>query len=57
MNFDITDEELKELALKQNKSIEEVASDYKYALKDLEYSQKKINSIIESHGYKKIYQK
>lgn len=53
MNFDITDEELKELALKQNKSIEEVASDYKYALKDLEYSQKKINSIIESHGYKK----
>ena len=51
---DLTEEELKEIAKKSNKTIEEVANDYKYALKDLEYSLNKINSIIDTHDYKKL---
>lgn len=54
MKFDLTDEELRELADKSNKTIEEVASDYKYALKDLEYSIKRINSIIDDHNYQRF---
>ena len=54
MKFDLTDEELKEIAKKRNMTIEEVANDYKYALKDLEYSVKKINSIIDDHNYKRL---
>ena len=42
MKFDLTNEELKEIAIKNNKTVEEVANDYKYALKDLEYSKKEI---------------
>lgn len=49
---DLTKKELEEIAKKTNKSIEEVANDYKYALKDLEYSMNEINSIIEKNGYK-----
>ena len=51
---DLTEEELKEIAKKSNKTIEEVANDYKYALKDLEYSLNKINSIIDTHSYKRL---
>lgn len=51
---DLTEEELKEIAKKSNKTIEEVANDYKYALKDLEYSLNKINSIIYTHSYKRL---
>ena len=40
-NFDLTDDELKKLAIEQNRTVEEIANDYKYALKDLEYSSKK----------------
>lgn len=54
MKFDLTNDELKELAIKQKKTIEEIVSEYKYALKDLEYSKMKIDSIIESHNYKKL---
>lgn len=54
MKFDLTTEELKELAIKSNKTVEEVANDYKYALKDLEYSVKKIDSIIDEHNYKRL---
>ena len=43
--FDLTEEEIKEIAEKSNKTVEEVASEYKYALKDLEYSLNKINTI------------
>ena len=49
--FDLTLDELKEIAASQNKTIEEVTSEYKYALKDLEYSLKEINSIIDKHKY------
>jgi len=49
--FDLTEEEINEIAKKDNKSVEEVANDYKYALKDLEYSYNKINSIIDEHKY------
>lgn len=49
---DITKEELLEIAKQTNKSVEEVLNDYKYALKDLEYSMIKINSIIERYNYK-----
>jgi len=54
MKFDLTVDELKELAIKSNKTVEEVANDYKYALKDLEYSIKKIDSIIDEHKYKRL---
>ncbi|MGE5456529.1 MAG: hypothetical protein ACM3O4_05455 [Ignavibacteriales bacterium] len=50
-NFDLSDDELRELAEKQNKSIEEVANDYKYALKDLEYTNKRISEIIDNFKY------
>ncbi len=50
--YDLTDEELKEIAIKNNKTIEEVENDYKYALKDLEYSLNEINSIIKKNNYK-----
>lgn len=54
MKFDLTIDELKELAIKSNKTVEEVANDYKYALKDLEYSVKKIDSIIDEYNYKRL---
>lgn len=54
MKCDLTIDELKELAIKSNKTVEEVANDYKYALKDLEYSVKKIDSIIDEHNYKRL---
>lgn len=44
-------EGLKEIAEQQNKSIEEVANDYKHIIKDLEYSKKKLNEIIDSSAY------
>ena len=37
INITLSDKELKEVALKQKKSIEEVANDYKHIIKDLEY--------------------
>lgn len=49
--FDLSKEEIEEIALKTNKTVEEVANDYKYALKDLEYSMNKINSIIDNNNY------
>ena len=52
IKYDLTEKELKEVAKKNNKTIEEVANEYKYALKDLEYSLKEINSIIEKNNYK-----
>lgn len=51
IKFDLTEEEIKEIAQKENKTVEEVANDYKYALKDLEYSYNEINSIIDKHKY------
>lgn len=53
-NFDLSEDELRDLAEKQNKSIEEVANDYKYALKDLEYSNKEISKIIDNFKYVKF---
>ncbi len=52
--FDLTLDELNELAKKQNKTIEEVTNEYKYALKDLEYSRKKIDSIISEYNYVRL---
>lgn len=54
LDYNLTDEEIKEIAKKSNKTVEEVANDYKYALKDLEYSLNTINSIIDKHRYKKF---
>lgn len=51
MRFDLTDEELISIAQKTNKSVEEVVQDYKYALKDLEYSMNRIESIIDRYAY------
>lgn len=53
-NFDLTDDELKKLAIEQNRTVAEIANDYKYALKDLEYSSKKIDSIIDEHNYQRF---
>lgn len=52
--FDLTEEELYNIAKKGNKTIDEVVNDYKYALKDLEYSLKEINSIIDKYNYKRF---
>ena len=49
---DITKEELLEIAKKSQKSFAEVLNDYKYALRDLEYSTNRINSIIHRYKYK-----
>lgn len=46
--------ELEEIANKQSKSIEEVANDYKHALKELEYSTRKLGKIIEEFNYTKF---
>lgn len=54
VNLNLNDDELKKLAKKQNKTIGELANDYMYALKDLEYTRKKINSIIDSFNYKRF---
>lgn len=51
IKFDLTDKEISEIAYRTGKTIEEVANDYKYALKDLEYSMKEIDIIIEKHNY------
>lgn len=53
-NFDLTGDELKKLAIEQNRTVAEIANDYKYALKDLEYSSKKIDSIIDEHNYQRF---
>lgn len=52
--FDLSSEEIEEIAAKTNKTIDEVVNEYKYALKDLEYSLSKINSIIDENKYKRF---
>lgn len=54
VNIDLSNDELKEIAQRQNKSIEEVVNDYKHGLKDLEYTNKKLNEIIKSFQYVKF---
>ncbi|MCW1299453.1 MAG: hypothetical protein QXD02_03975 [Candidatus Parvarchaeum sp.] len=44
-------EELEEVAKRQNKSIEEVANNYKHALMESEYSNKKLDEIIKEFRY------
>lgn len=51
MKYDLTKEELIKISNDTGKTIEEVESEYRYALKDLEYSLNKINSIIEENDY------
>lgn len=46
-----SDDQLIEIALEQNKSIEEIVADYKHMIKELEYSNNKLNEIIDSCGY------
>ncbi len=45
--LNLSKKELKEIAEQQNKSIEEVANDYKHALKELKYTNKKLRKIIK----------
>jgi len=47
----LSNDELIEIAQKQNKSIQEVAIEYKHALKELEYSNNKFKKIIEDFHY------
>ena len=54
INYELSDEELLDLAKKENKSVDEVRSNYKYALKDLEYTINQINSIINKNNYKRF---
>ena len=54
IGLNLSNDELKEMAERQNKSIEEVANDYKHALKELEYSNKKLNKIIRDFKYTKF---
>lgn len=51
INQNISNEELREIAQKQNKSIEDVAAEYKHALKELEYSNNKLSKIIDDFHY------
>jgi|SRR3989344_319313 len=51
IDLQLSNEELKEIALKQNKTVDEVVGDYKHMLKELEYSNKKLNEIIEKNSY------
>ncbi len=53
-SFNLSNKELKEIAEKQNKTIEDVASEYKHALKELEYSNNKLNKVIEDFHYTKF---
>ncbi len=46
--------ELERIAVKENKTIEEVINNYKYGLKDLKYSLAKINSIIDDNNYQRF---
>src|SRR3989344_1222444 len=52
--LNLSNDELKEIAERQNKSIEEVANDYKHALKELEYSNKRLGKIIKDFKYTKF---
>lgn len=52
IKYDLTEKEIKNIAKKTGKTIDEVICEYKYALKDLEYSLNKINSIIKENNYK-----
>ena len=54
--FDLSEEEIKDIAKNTNKTVEEVVQDYKYALKDLEYSMNKIHSIIDRYNYSRLLQ-
>ena len=54
IGLNLSNDELKEMAERQNKSIEEVANDYKHALKELEYSNKKLGKIIKDFKYTKF---
>lgn len=56
MDFKFELEELKSIAKNTNKTVEEVVQDYKYALKDLEYSTNKIHSIIDKYNYSRSLQ-
>jgi len=53
-SLDLSNDELKEIAKIKNKSIEEVANDYKHALKELEYSNKKLDQMIKDFKYTKF---
>jgi len=53
-SLDSLDDEIKGISEQQNKSIEEVANDYKHALKELEYSKKKLEKIIKEFQYTKL---
>lgn len=52
--LNLSKKELKEIAEQQNKPIEEVANDYKHALKELKYTNKKLHKIIKDFQYTKF---
>ena len=55
LNYDkITDKEILEISKNENKSIEEIIQNIKFALNDLEYTTKEIDSIISKNNYKKF---
>ena len=51
IHINLSSDELREIAQKQNKSIEEVTAEHKHALKELEYSNNKLNKIIDDFHY------
>lgn len=51
IDLNLSNDELRKIAEKQNKSIEEVVNEYKHALKELEYSNKKLDKIIKDFKY------
>ena len=52
LNYDkITDKEILEISKNENKSIEEIIQNIKFALNDLEYTTKEIDSIISKNNF------
>lgn len=55
LNYDkISDDEILQISKDENKSVEEVIQNLKFALKDLEYTSKEIDSIITKNKYQKF---
>lgn len=55
LNYDIiSDDEIMQIAKNENKNVQEVIQNIKFALSDLEYTTKEIDSIISKNNYKRF---
>jgi len=54
ISLNLSNDELKKIAKQQHKPIEEIINDYRHALKELEYSKKRLNKVIRDFCYIKF---